>query len=143
MFEFFQFLVARGLVELSSLNLQKNKMDRELNMGRQEARENKIDTQSDERARQFTKIMNSCTININKAINNLVQEVWDLQAKERNELIETVNSLQAKLSLIEPVQTNVESHQNVVDLDGSDESLADSEDDYIETPKISNDSVAV
>ena len=111
-------------------------MDRKPKSGHRGS-EIQIDTQSEERARQFTNIMSSCTSSINKAINDLVQEVWDLQAKERNELIETVNSLTAKLSMIEPVQNHVDTQENVVDLDSPDESLPDSEENDIERSKIS------
>ena len=83
--------------------------------------ESLIDFQTQEQANHLTTIMNSCATKINRAINNLISDVWELQAKERNELMETVNSLKEKLSLIEQVQGNVDS-ENVIDLDSPDES---------------------
>ena len=108
--------------------LQKMEMERKAK-SLQQTSESQMDTLSEERARELTNIMNSCTISINKAINNLVQEVLNLQATERNELIETVKSLNAKLPLTEPVLNPVDSHshQNIVGLDSHNRTIPDSE----------------
>ena len=115
-------------------------MERKLIKG-QFAVESIINAQDQGRVNQFTNILNSCAINMNKTINNLAQEVWDLQAKEQNELIETVNSLKeernelietvnclkAKFSLIETPQTKVDSHEDVLNFDTQESTPEDEE----------------
>ena len=123
-------------VELSSHVLGILIFLKEMKMQMHLAIESQIATQGEDRVKQFTNIMNSCTIRINKAVNDLVQEVWDLQAKERNVLIETVKSLNDKLSRIDIVQNPGDSHHNVVDLNNPDQTLNISGENDIETSKI-------
>ena len=57
----------------------------------------------DESQKQFFKIVNAHSNNINEAMNSLIEEVGDLQAqlsvtrKERNDLIETVKNMSGKI----------------------------------------------
>ena len=115
---------------------------------RHQVGKDKIDTRREDGTRRLTKIINACTNSITKAINDLAEEVWDLEAqlsdttKERDDLVETVNSLNAKLSIIHPMEKHVDTHLDSAKLDCPEVVIPDSEEQdlVLEAYKMSNES---
>ena len=115
----------------------------------------KLEVWKDESQRQFSMVVNSHSNDIIEAMDNLVEENCDLQAKlssvtqEKNDLTVTVNDMRGELKQIsakllaqrpapKPVDTH---HQDVDDLLSSELRIPEAEDQGIEVIGISNENV--
>ena len=132
-------------VKINHIDIEENSIAESKSKCQSEVRHlfKELESWRDESQRQFSNIINCHSESINKAINDLVEEVGDLQAKlsttthERNDLMETVKNLSGGIRQLRATLP-VDNHRlEAQDIDSSEMGLSYMEEQAIEKPRAS------